>query len=150
MGVNLEKEWYSTEEAQALTGYDSRKITKYIREGKITNYKREGYYYFINKEVIQELIEKETYLSNNYYTYKEVAVVLNKSLKAVNEMVYANKFNDVKRNGTNGYIRKEEVEGYIVKTNGRLTRKEVAEITGLSRFEVDTLIQRNFRSRASK
>ena len=43
-------------------------------------------------------------------------------------MVYANKFNDVKRNGTNGYIRKEEIEGYILKQMVDLQEKKLLKL----------------------
>lgn len=142
MKLELEKEWYNTEETQHLTGYDSRKITKYIRAGKIIDYKKEGKRYFIRSEVIKEIIERESYLRSNYYTYKEVAIILGKDLSSINDMIYANKFNNIERNGRIAYIRKKEVDKYITKINGRLTVKEAAEITGLSRFEVDKLIQR--------
>lgn len=137
---SLDKEWYTTKEAQELTGEDSRRFTKRIREGKLTKYKKSESQYLIHVSVLEDLLKEKVLLENNYISYKDTAVLLNKSLKAINDLVYVGTFKDTIKVGRVAYISKTEVEEYKRRQCENISTSEVSEITGLNRHEVSSLI----------
>ncbi|MCH1626127.1 helix-turn-helix domain-containing protein [Fredinandcohnia quinoae] len=137
---SFDKEWYTTKEAQELTGEDSRRLTKKIREGKLTRFKKVESQYLIHVSVLEDLFKQKDLLENNYISYQDTARILNKSLKSVNDLVYRGTFVDVIKVGRVAYISKTEVEKYIDRQSDTISPQDVIEITGLSKFDVSNLI----------
>lgn len=143
MAKDLEKTWFTTEEAENITGYDSRSFTRRIREGKIKNYKKEGKNYLIHKDVIQEYIQEKELIESNYISYKDTASLLGKKLKTIQELASQGVFTDTRKFGVNSYISKTEVEKHLRRMMTTISTTEVSEITGLSWRDISLLIKRD-------
>lgn len=137
---SLDKEWYTTKEAQDLTGESSKRFTKKIREGKLTNFKKVESQYLIHVSILEDILKEKDFLQTNYFSYQETASILGKNLKAISDLVYRGTFIDVIKIGRVAYISKKEVERYRERQNDTISPKDVSEITGLSKFDVSNLI----------
>lgn len=143
MAIGLEKEWYTTEEAENITGYDSRNFTRQIRKGKITNYKKEEKHYLIHKDVIQEYVNEKELIENFYISYNDTAILLGKKVKAIQDLSSLGVFKDTMKFGVNSYISKIEVEKHLKRISETLSTTEASEITGLSWNDIRVLIEKD-------
>lgn len=136
-----EEEWYTAEQAEIITGYDSRSFTRRIREGKITHYKKVGKHYFIHKDVVQKYLEEKNFIKENYWSIKEAAKFLKKSIDSIHDLTHRKELQGVRKFGDEAYLPKTEVKKYYKRMYETYSIKEVCKITGLSKFEVNNLIQ---------
>lgn len=142
--LTLDKEWYTTAEAQSITGKHHWQFKTAIRKGQLIKYKRQASQYLIHVSVLEDILKEKQELADGYFTYQETAVILGRDLTSVKNLVYRGIFRDTKKVGSVAYIAKPEVEAFKRRNDVILSTQEVSEITGLSQHEVRTLILSHF------
>lgn len=142
-GADGNKEWYSTKEAEKLTGYRAENFTRLIRSKEITNYTKIGFDYYIHKSVVQEYSDIKSKIEREYVSYTEASKLLGKKVSTIQQMCAEGQFGDTVRFGRYSYIKRTIIEKHLNEIDNYISTTSAIEASGLSPHIVTRLIKDN-------